>query len=67
MSAAKKNDAKQVRVTLVRSTIGRQGVQRRITLALGLKKLHQTKVHYDTPTVRGMINKIPHLLKVEDA
>lgn len=55
-------------ITQVRSTIGRTGVQKRTIKALGLRKLHQTVQHEDTPQIRGMINQVQHLIKVsEDA
>ncbi len=57
--------AKQIKITYVRSAIGRTFRQKRILAALGLRKLNHSVVHYDTPQIRGMINKIPHLLKTE--
>lgn len=56
---------KVVRVTLVRSPIGYTKDQRATARALGLRRLHQTMEHKDTPTVRGMIQKIIHLVEVE--
>lgn len=64
MSAAKKK-AKRIRITLVHSAIGRQEKQKRIVAALGLRKLHQSVEHDDSPIIRGMVNKIPHLVNVE--
>lgn len=64
MSAKSKTD-KQVQVTLVRSLLGRPENQHRVARALGLRKLNRPVVHYDTPIIRGMINKISHLLQVE--
>lgn len=58
---------KTIFVTLVRSPIGYTKDQKATTLALGLRKLHQTIEHRDTPAIRGMINKIVHLLQVEEA
>ncbi|MDF1500003.1 MAG: 50S ribosomal protein L30 [Anaerolineales bacterium] len=57
---------KIVRVTLVRSPIGYSLRQKRTAQALGLKKLHQTVEHPDNPQIRGMINRIQHLLEVEE-
>ena len=57
---------KVIRVTLVRSPIGYTKDQRATARALGLRHLHQTVEHTDTPTVRGMIQKIVHLLRVEE-
>lgn len=64
---AGKNKKTQVSVTLMGSPIGCTEKQRACVLGLGLKKRHQTRVLEDTPAVRGMINKVQHLLKVEDA
>lgn len=58
--------AKQLYITLVHSTIGRPESQRRTVKALGLDKLYQTVKHDDTPQIRGMINKVIHLVKVEE-
>ena len=66
MSAAKKKqELGQIKITWVKSAIRRQEYQGKIVAALGLHKLHQSVVHYDSPTIRGMVNKIPHLLTVE--
>lgn len=56
---------KVIRVTLVRSPIGYTKDQRATARALGLRRLHQTVEHQDTPTLRGMIQKIVHLVQVE--
>ncbi len=58
---------RQVKVTLTRSLLGRPGKHCRVAKALGLTRTQQTVVHYDTPIIRGMINKISHLLTVEVA
>ncbi|HOK21235.1 MAG TPA: 50S ribosomal protein L30 [Bacteroidales bacterium] len=57
---------KQIKVTLVRSTIGRPIDQKRTAAALGLKKLNHSKIFEDRPDIRGMIRKIEHLVKVEE-
>ncbi|MBS3898759.1 MAG: 50S ribosomal protein L30 [Dethiobacter sp.] len=59
--------ATQLRVTLINSLIGRPEDQRVTVKSLGLRKLHQTVEHEDTPQIRGMINKVSHLVKVEEA
>ena len=51
-------------VTQVRSTIGRTGNQKRTMKALGLRRLHQTVQHQDSPQIRGMINQVKHLVTV---
>jgi large subunit ribosomal protein L30 len=56
---------KVIRVTLVRSPIGYTKDQRATANALGLRRLHQTVEHKDTPALRGMIQKIIHLVQVE--
>lgn len=58
---------KTVRVTQIGSPIGRKAYQRATLIGLGLNKLHRTSVLEDTPSVRGMIAKVSHLVKVEDA
>ena len=54
-----------IKVTLVRSLIGTPRDQRETAKGLGLRKLHSHAVLKDTPSVRGMVNKIVHALKVE--
>jgi large subunit ribosomal protein L30 len=61
----KESAGKTVRVTLVRSSIGYTRDQKATVRALGLRRLHQTVEHKDTPALRGMLNKIVHLIKVE--
>lgn len=56
-----------VRVTQIRSAIGRQGDQRQTLIGLGLNKLHRQRELEDTPAVRGMIHKVRHLVRVEEA
>lgn len=55
-----------LRITLVRSTIGRPADQGRAVKSLGLRKLHRTVERPDSPTIRGMVNKIRHLVVVEE-
>ena len=56
---------KTVKVTLVRSPIGCRADHRQTVTGLGLKKIRQTRELEDTPAVRGMINKVAYLVKVE--
>ena len=56
---------KLIRVTLVRSPIGYTKDQRATARALGLRRLHQTVEHNDNPALRGMIQKIIHLVQIE--
>lgn len=57
---------KTVRVTQTGSPIGRPKDQRATLVGLGLNKLNRTKELEDTPAVRGMIDKVKHLVRVED-
>ena len=57
---------KTLRVTWVRSSIGYPKDQKATVKALGLHRLHQTVEHKDTPALRGMVNKIIHMLKIEE-
>jgi large subunit ribosomal protein L30 len=56
----------KLQITLVRSLIGRNEKQRSTVRTLGLRKLHQTVVHEDNPAIRGMINHVSHLVKVQE-
>ncbi|MBE0600052.1 MAG: 50S ribosomal protein L30 [Burkholderiaceae bacterium] len=55
---------KTLKVTLVKSPIGTRGDHRATVLGLGLKSIRQTRELEDTPAVRGMINKVSYLVKV---
>ena len=57
---------KNVRVTQIGSPIRRQKNQRATLIGLGLNKMHRTRELEDTPSVRGMIDKVKHLVRVED-
>jgi large subunit ribosomal protein L30 len=54
-------------ITLVKSGIGYPEGQRKTLTALGFKRLHQSVVLEDSPSVRGMILKVRHLVKVEES
>jgi len=58
--------AKKLQITLKRSLIGRPEKQKVIVKTLGLRKVNQTVVHNDNPAIRGMINKVDHLVNVEE-
>lgn len=58
--------AKKLRVTQIKSTIDRHKKQKRTMVALGIRKMHQTVEHNDTPQIRGMIRSVGHLVKVEE-
>jgi large subunit ribosomal protein L30 len=61
---AKKSAGKTIQVKLVRSPIGYEQSQKDTVRALGLRRMHQTVEHNDTPVIRGMINKVQHLVAV---
>ena len=56
----------KLKITLVKSTIGETPYQKKVVEALGLKKIRQSVELPDTPQTRGAVNKVPHLLKVEE-
>lgn len=56
----------KLRVTLVKSGIGYSQDQKRTIRALGFRRLNQSVVHEDSGSIRGMIIKVRHLLKVEE-
>jgi large subunit ribosomal protein L30 len=62
----KPSAGKSLRVTLVRSPIGYTKDQKATVRALGLHRMHETVEHKDTPALRGMLNKVIHLLKIEE-
>ena len=55
-----------LQITYKKSAIGYNQRQKATIKALGLHKLHQTVEHDDTPVIRGMINKVSHLVAVEE-
>ena len=57
---------KTLKVTQIGSPIGRRKDQRETLKGLGLNKMHRTRELEDTPSVRGMINKVHHLVRVEE-
>ncbi|WZL82164.1 50S ribosomal protein L30 [Vallitaleaceae bacterium 9-2] len=57
----------ELKITLVKSTIGAKPKHRLTAEALGLTKLHKTVVQKDNDAIRGMVNQISHLVKVEEA
>jgi len=58
--------ANKLKVTQVKSYIGRPENQRKVLRSLGLGKMHRSVLLTDTPEVRGMINKVTHLVSVEE-
>ncbi len=57
---------KKLRIKQVRSGIGREGSQKRTLIALGLKKMQQVREVEPTPQILGMIDKVRHLLTIEE-
>jgi large subunit ribosomal protein L30 len=66
MTDASTSAAGQLRITLVRSVIGRPEDQERTVRSLGLKHVNQTVEREDTPSIRGMVEKVRHLVSVEE-
>ncbi len=64
--AKSKTDVKTIKVTLVRSPIGYNQKQKDTVRALGLHRMNQTVEHPDTPALRGMLDKVVHLIRVEE-
>jgi len=56
----------KLKITLKKSLIGRSERQRTTVKTLGLKKINSEVVHEDVPQIRGMINKVSHLVEVEE-
>ena len=62
-----KSSGKTIKITQIGSPIAREASQRETLVGLGLNKRHRTRELADTPAIRGMINKVRHLLRVEEA
>jgi large subunit ribosomal protein L30 len=56
----------KLRITYMKSTIGYNAKQKATVQALGLRRLHQVVEHADTPMIRGMVNKVSHLVRIEE-
>ena len=67
MAKQKADKKATIRVTQTGSPIGRPDAQRATLVGLGLNKLHRSRVLEDTPAVRGMINRVRHLIRVDEA
>jgi large subunit ribosomal protein L30 len=64
MADGKSGAGKTITVEQIASPMRRPDIQRQTLIGLGLNKLHRRSTLVDTPDVRGMINKIPHLVKI---
>ncbi len=58
---------KKIKITLTGSPIGRPEKQHRVLRGLGLRKLGRSVIREDTPAIRGMVAKVSHMVKVEEA
>ena len=63
---AKQVEGKTLKVTLLHSAIGYPEPQKATVRALGLRRLHQTVEHKDTPALRGMLTKVIHLIRIDE-
>ncbi len=61
-----KTALKQIKIKLVKSLIGASEAQKKVAKSLGLSKINQVVEHYNSPTIVGMVNKIPHLVQIVD-
>ena len=59
-----KTQNKQIKIKLTGSLIGASEAQRKVVAGLGLKKQNQIVEHYDSATILGMVNKVPHLVTI---
>jgi len=59
-----KTQLKQIKIKLVKSLIGSSDSQRKVAKGLGLSKINQVVEHFNSPTILGMVNKIPHLVQI---
>ena len=55
----------KIKVTQIKSPIGRKSTQRKTLIGLGLNKISRVKEFDDTPSIRGAVEKVKHLLKIE--
>ena len=58
---------KKIKITQIKSSIGYKQKAKLTLKALGLRKMHQSVEHLDTPSMRGMINKVDYLVKIEES
>src|SRR5215813_8192390 len=57
---------RRLKITLVRSMIGYRQSQRLVVKSLGLRRIRQSVIHHDTPSIQGMLKKVNHLVAVEE-
>ncbi len=56
----------KIKVTKLKSAINRSSNQKKVLVALGLNKIGESRVHHNTPNILGMVNKVSHLVGVEE-
>jgi large subunit ribosomal protein L30 len=56
----------KLKITQIKSVIDQKGRVKRTIYALGIKKIHRSVIHNDTPQIRGMINVVKHIVNVEE-
>jgi large subunit ribosomal protein L30 len=66
MTVSENASSGQLKITLVKSTIGRPSDQGRAVKSLGLRRLHHSVIRQDSPSIRGAVQKISHLVTVEE-
>lgn len=59
-----KTALKKIKIKLIKSLIGSTDSQRKVATGLGLKKMDQVVEHFNSPTILGMVKKIPHLVQI---
>ncbi len=64
MTERKKQEEKSIKIHYYRSAIGYSYKQKQLVKSLGFKRLNQVIERPDTPTIRGIVNKVPHLLRI---
>jgi len=57
----------KIKITQIASPIGRKKDQKRTLIGLNLNKINRTSILEDTPSVRGMVEKVKHLVKIEES
>lgn len=62
----KRSKGKKLKIKLVKSVIGYPQKQREIVKGLGLRRLHHEVIRPDTPAIRGMVEKVKHLVEMEE-
>jgi large subunit ribosomal protein L30 len=61
-----RSGVKKIKITLIKSLAGKKGRHRRTIRALGLKKMHSSVIKEDNPQMRGMIDRVSYMVKVND-